>query len=197
MEDYLFNKYFRDIILKLIKQYSANYIVIQVSSDIKVKSADKIRLEKNNLNTINQNEIYEFVLISHLENILKNKSGKIFMFHYFTLFKLIKNNITKINTKDKQKVIVKKQLEPYVIKKWTTDVELDGFYNIVKKLKLSTDDQKSVETMVILLIIQYRLALYNLNHLGLHGIHFSRYFPLLFDFLLLRNTNSNRKLHYV
>jgi len=97
MEDYLFNKYFREIILKLIKQYSANYINIQVSSDIKVKSADKIRLEKNNLNTINQDEIYEFVLISHLENILKAKTGKIFMFHYFTLFKLIKNNITKIN----------------------------------------------------------------------------------------------------
>jgi hypothetical protein len=97
MEDYLFNKYFREIIAKMIKQYSANYIIMSVSSDIKVKSADKIRLEKNNLDTINQSEIYEFVLISHLENILKAKSSKILMFHYFTLFKLIKNNITKIN----------------------------------------------------------------------------------------------------
>jgi hypothetical protein len=97
MEDYLFNKYFREIIIKLSKQYSANYIVMPVSSDIKVKSADKIRLEKNNLETINQSDIYEFVLIYHLENILKAKSSKIFMFHYFTLFKLIKNTITKIN----------------------------------------------------------------------------------------------------
>jgi hypothetical protein len=97
MEDYLFNKYFREIIIKMSKQYSANYITMPISSDIKVKSADKIRLEKNNLDTINQSEIYEFVLISHLENILKAKSSKIFMFHYFTLFKLIKNNITKIN----------------------------------------------------------------------------------------------------
>jgi len=97
MEDYLFNKYFREIITKMITQYSANYIIMPVSSDIKVKSADKIRLEKNNLDTINQSEIYEFVLISHLENILKAKSSKILMFHYFTLFKLIKNNITKIN----------------------------------------------------------------------------------------------------
>jgi hypothetical protein len=84
MEDYLFNKYFREIILKMIKQYSANYIVITVSSDIKVKSADKIRLEKNNLDTINQSDIYEFVLIYHLENILKAKNSKLFMFHYFT-----------------------------------------------------------------------------------------------------------------
>ena len=97
MEDYLFNRYFREIIDSLIKKYSIDYINISVSSDIKVKSADKIRLEKNNLDTINQSEIYEFVLISHLENILKAKSSKIFMFHYFTLFKLIKNNIAKIN----------------------------------------------------------------------------------------------------
>ena len=97
MEDYLFNKYFREIILKLIKQYSANYIIISVSSDIKIKSGDKIRLEKNNLNTINQSDIYEFTLIYHLENILKAKNKKIFMFHYFTLFKLLKNNIVKIN----------------------------------------------------------------------------------------------------
>ena len=97
MEDYLFNKYFREIIIKLSKQYSANYIVMPVSSDIKVKSADKIRLEKNNLNTINQSDIYEFTLIYHLENILKAKNKKIFMFHYFTLFKLLKNNIVKIN----------------------------------------------------------------------------------------------------
>ena len=97
MEDYLFNKYFREIITKMSKQYSANYISMPVSSDIKVKSADKIRLEKNNLETINQSDIYEFVLIYHLENILKAKSSKIFMFHYFTLFKLIKNTITKIN----------------------------------------------------------------------------------------------------
>ena len=67
IEDYLFNKYFREIILKMIKQYSANYIIITVSSDIKVKSADKIRLEKNNSDTINKSDIYEFVLIYHLE----------------------------------------------------------------------------------------------------------------------------------
>ena len=97
MEDYLFNKYFREIISKMIKTYSANYITMSVNSDIKVKSADKIRLEKNNLDNINQSEIYEFVLISHLENILKAKTSKTLMFHYFTLFKLIKNNIPKIN----------------------------------------------------------------------------------------------------
>jgi len=117
MEDYLFNKYFREKIFNLIKKYQANsYIQVSVSSDIKVKSADKIRLEKNSIDTINQTDIFEYILISHLEKILQSKfdnlkymkytekyaadidkNNKIFMFHYFTIFKLIKNNITKIN----------------------------------------------------------------------------------------------------
>ena len=117
MEDYLFNKYFRGIIIDLIKKYSVNYIDISsISSDLKIKSADKIRLEKNNSETINKDEIYEFILINHLEKIIQSKcenfkyikyaekytneiekNNKVFMFHYFTIFKLIKNNITKIN----------------------------------------------------------------------------------------------------
>ena len=116
MEDYLFNKYFRTIIENLKKKYYVDYFDILISSDIKIKSADKIRLEKNNLESINQSEIYEFILISHLEKIFKTKfdnnkysknpdkynteisqNNKIFMFHFFTLFKLSKNTITKIN----------------------------------------------------------------------------------------------------
>jgi hypothetical protein len=116
MEDYLFNRYFREIIENFKKKYSASYIQLSISSDIKIKSADKIRLEKNNIDSINQQDIYEFILISHLEKIIQSKcenvkyikyaekyareiekNNKIFMFHYFTIFKLIKNNITKIN----------------------------------------------------------------------------------------------------
>jgi hypothetical protein len=116
MEDYLYNKYFRSIIEDLIKKYCADYINVSVSSDIKIKSADKIRLEKNTIDTINQDDIFEYILISHLEKIIKTKfdnskyaksSGKfaneieknnnLFMFHYFTIFKLIRNNIIKIN----------------------------------------------------------------------------------------------------
>ena len=77
MEDYLFNRYFREIIDSLIKKYSIDYINISVSSDIKIKSADKIRLEKNNNETIIQSEIYEFILIFHLEKIIKTKFDNI------------------------------------------------------------------------------------------------------------------------
>lgn len=116
MEDYLYNKYFRSLIEGIIKKYNVNYISISVSSDIKVKSADKIRLEKNSSDTIIQDDIFEYILISHLEKIIQTKyenskytknaekfvieiekNNKLFMFHYFTIFKLIRNNITKIN----------------------------------------------------------------------------------------------------
>ena len=116
MEDYLYNKYFRAIIEALIKKYGVDYINVSVNSDIKVKSADKIRLEKNSIDTIIQDDIFEYILISHLEKIIKTKfenskhsknaekfadeiekNNKLFMFHYFTMFKLIRNNITKIN----------------------------------------------------------------------------------------------------
>ena len=116
MEDYLYNKYFRSIIEALIKKYYVDYIRVSVSSDTKVKSADKIRLEKNSTDTINKDDIFEYILISHIEKIIQSKfennkyikyaekypreiekNNKLFMFHYFTIFKLIRNNITKIN----------------------------------------------------------------------------------------------------
>jgi hypothetical protein len=116
MEDYLYNKYFRVIIEGFIKKYYVDYIKMSISSDIKVKSADKIRLEKNSTDSINQDDIFEYILIFHLEKIIQSKfennkyikyaekytneiekNNKLFMFHYFTIFKLIRNNITKIN----------------------------------------------------------------------------------------------------
>ena len=110
MEDYLFNTYFRKIIEVLISKYSVKNIEIDVKSIIKINSADKIRLERNNFDTIDKTEIYEFILLSHLEQMLKFKhkmsskhvdknieNNKQFIFHLFTLIKLIQNNIIKIN----------------------------------------------------------------------------------------------------
>jgi hypothetical protein len=125
MEDYLYNKYFRETILDLVKKFKASYLDIKISSDVQIKSADKIRLERNDEKLLKQNEIYEFILISHLEKILKSKhdnvelnektllehsnknidkitklieqNDKIFTFHYFTLYKLIRNSVHRIN----------------------------------------------------------------------------------------------------
>ena len=99
MEDYLFNKYFRGIIIDLIKKYSVNYIDISsISSDLKIKSADKIRLEKNNSETINKDEIYEFILINHLEKIIQSKCEN---FKYIKYAEKYTNEIEKNNKVDR------------------------------------------------------------------------------------------------
>lgn len=108
MEDYLYNKYFRSTVEELFKKYNINDICINVSSDIKLKSIDKIRLEQNNNENIKQKEMYEFVLLEHIEKLFKNihvnsnsqlqiEKNNVFWFHYFTLYKLIQNNVPKIN----------------------------------------------------------------------------------------------------
>jgi hypothetical protein len=112
MEDYIYNKYLREDVEKgveLYKQIKNNSsdnktdnkaLKINVSSDIQIKSADKIRLEKNNTENLKNNNIYEYVLLGHINKILlakKNRDDKHFVISYFTLYKLLKNNITKIN----------------------------------------------------------------------------------------------------
>ena len=113
MEDYLYNKYLREIIENMLKKYGAT-MKISVNVEVKLKSSDKIRMERTCDKDLKCNDIYEFILLTHLENILKfnyekgvlltkNKLADIshidkkFAFHYYTLFKLLKNNVQKIN----------------------------------------------------------------------------------------------------
>jgi hypothetical protein len=103
MEDYLFNKYMRassDRIEKDLKKCDAEYKNMKIGSDIKLNSADKIRVERFNEESIKDNDIYEFVLLEHLEGLVKNKvlnNTKLFNFHYYTAYMLIRNNIAKLN----------------------------------------------------------------------------------------------------
>ena len=110
MEDYIYNKYLREDVEKVIDLYkdsnknndngSMNNLKIIVSSDIQIKSADRIRLEKNNTEFLKNNNTYEYVLLEHINKILiskKNKDNKQFVLSYFTLYKLLKNHIIKIN----------------------------------------------------------------------------------------------------
>ena len=60
MEDYIYNKYLREEVEKMIDLYKQttctndiSNLKINVSSDIQIKSADKIRLEKNNTENLN------------------------------------------------------------------------------------------------------------------------------------------------
>ena len=103
MEDYVYNRYLRksvdSIEEKLLKIYP-DYKPMKININIKPNSADKVRLERFDDESIKTNDIYEFVLLSHLDKLLLNKLSnniKLFHYHYYTLYKLIGNNIIHLN----------------------------------------------------------------------------------------------------
>ena len=74
MEDYLFNKYMRsysDRIEKDIIRLDPGYKVMKLSGILKLNSADRIRVDRFDEDYIKDNDIYEFVLLEHIENLLK------------------------------------------------------------------------------------------------------------------------------
>jgi len=103
MENYLYNNYLRergDKIEAELSIISPGYKAMKSDADVKLNSGQKIRLERFDEKTLKQNDIYEYVLLSHLENIVfskKEKRIKQFHFHYFTLYKLIRNSIANVN----------------------------------------------------------------------------------------------------
>jgi tetrahydromethanopterin S-methyltransferase subunit G len=98
MEDYLYNKYLREIIQMTIITHNLTNIKIEVTNNIQIKSADKIRLEKNTIENLKKLNLYEYVLLNYVNNLLENKvNSPTFILSYFTLYKLLKNNIQKIN----------------------------------------------------------------------------------------------------
>ena len=115
IEDFIFNKYFREMIKDIINKYKVDFIDIDnIKSNIQLKNIDKIRLENNNADTISKDDIYEYVLIEqfkkfieyryydiHYNNekkiIKREENNKKYVFHFFTLCKLVKNSIKLIN----------------------------------------------------------------------------------------------------
>lgn len=100
MEDYLFSKYFKSAVDKIEAQLKGDsYKCIKVDANIQIKSADKIRLERNDDATLKKQDIYENVLIGHIEKLCqyKNTNLKLFAFHYYTLYKLSKNSVAGVN----------------------------------------------------------------------------------------------------
>lgn len=103
IEDYIYNKFLRSRVEKIesmIKCMFSDYKCIKVYANIKPNSPDRVRLDRFDEETIKKNDIYEWVLLFHLEKIisyLKLSNLKSFHFHYFTLYKLIRNNVLNLN----------------------------------------------------------------------------------------------------
>ena len=103
MEDYLYTKYFKPKVDKIeidLQAMIPEYKATQVDSNIQIKGADKIRLERNDDANIQTQNLYEHILLNHIDKIIyyKKKGDKKQMsFHYFTLYKLVRNTISNIN----------------------------------------------------------------------------------------------------
>ena len=114
LENYLFSKYFSDKIKLLVEKYNLSYIqfntskkaqtseenyIINISSIVKLKSADQVRVSRfDEIDTNISENIYEYILVHHLESMLKyiKREDNKWHFHYYTLNKLLENNVEKI-----------------------------------------------------------------------------------------------------
>jgi len=114
MEDYLYNTYFAERVGSIIKKYAIDFIKVSVNPKTKIKKADMIRLEKNSPQSIAASNIliYEYVLLALLESLFKSiKNNGNWEYYYFTLYKLIRNNVTNLNAHLVQ--IINKSLAAY------------------------------------------------------------------------------------
>lgn len=103
MEDYIYTKYLKkrvDAIESSLKKIVLTYKFMKIDCTSKPNSVDKIRLERFDDKTIQTNDVYELILLTHLEKMLENiqnNNVRLFHYHYYTLHKLIGNNIYKLS----------------------------------------------------------------------------------------------------
>ena len=111
MEDYLYNNYLSARCVKLqesIKQIDTSFVFIKVNSNIKINSADKIRLERNDENILKKQNLYEYLLITYAEKFAHYKTKELTkspssivsqtsMYYYYTLYKLLRNHVARVN----------------------------------------------------------------------------------------------------
>ena len=121
IEEFLYVKFFADKIKLMVEKYNILFIrfgsepgakksknannesenniyYINVASIVRLKSSDQIRLSR--LNSLNDDtNMYEFVLYNHLEQMVEHKysNKKTWIYFYYTITKLIQNNIENVN----------------------------------------------------------------------------------------------------
>jgi hypothetical protein len=95
MEDYLYYNYFLD---KINQMNTYTDYVHDIKANPKIKKADLIRIQRNNVEKIMNNvDIYEYLLLEIISKILSNKSTNNWYIHYFTLYKLKLMSIQMLN----------------------------------------------------------------------------------------------------
>ena len=100
LEDYIYTKFFAERIQALISTYNATFLAVKVGSPDKLKKSFLIRVQRHTPDTLKGITIYENVLLEHIEKIMKykNKNSNKWELHYFTLYKLMQNKVSNLNT---------------------------------------------------------------------------------------------------
>ena len=144
IEEFLYAKFFADKIKTLVEKNNVPFIhfgvnpnlrrtksqesvpedngdyYITVATIVKLRSIDQIRLSRLDTDCINNDtNMYEFVLYQNLEKMveLKYANNQKWVYFYYTLSKLIKNNVNKVNR------FVKEIIQTF-IRKYANDVNL-------------------------------------------------------------------------
>ncbi len=122
IQSHIYNVYFSSIVSSfktIFKETEEEYEFlssIQPKSKQKIKKVDAIRVDLNDISKV-KHLVFEYILLNELEFILKKKDVS---YHYFTLYKLSKNNIERNEYVNK--------IINFFLKKWEDNV---CFRNIV------------------------------------------------------------------
>ena len=178
IEEFLYAKFFADKIKSLIEKYNIPFIhfssnlrrtksqdlphqenddyYINIASIVKLKSGDQIRLSRLDAENINNDtSMYEFILFNNLKQMvhLKHTKNPKWVYYYYTLSKLVQNNVDKVNRFIKEIIVT-------FIKKYESEVNLlhivhnssefiEKNHSILKYSDLSLyDHQKEIYTAI-------------------------------------------------
>lgn len=125
---FLFNKYFKERIDKMMKKYGVvgvNVIAKESKKDI-LKKADLIRIENTNKKICDDMDVYEFVLLANCQQMLAKKSVK----HFYTLTQLMKNTIYNLNTYVAD--FINKMIE-HIKGDFENDEVVKGAYDVIER----------------------------------------------------------------
>lgn len=104
IENYLYKKYLMDLcnpIEKKIKELNLvgnSYKPPKILNNTHLNSADKIRIERNDMKSLQKQDIFEFILLKIVEKILNNVKKEVkFHNYYYTLHSLLKSSVVGVN----------------------------------------------------------------------------------------------------
>ncbi|MBN23209.1 MAG: hypothetical protein CL678_18125 [Bdellovibrionaceae bacterium] len=125
---YLFDRYFKKQIDKMIKKYNLSFIYDNKKTTKKIKTADLIRINNSSKKIENiKDNIYEFILLKKISNFFKKQ---LCPKRYYTLTQLCENNILYVNA------IVKNFVE-FIITQYESEINkinlINNAYNWIEK----------------------------------------------------------------